>query len=151
MKQIRIRIWKDIKKYRWPILGFLIYYGISHYFWGAYCPMLLITGIPCPGCGMSRAIFFVFTMQFSRAWAMNPIAFLWAPFLLLFFIVRYVLGKRVKKMQGLLIAILFATILYYCYRMLFVFPASPPMVYRYNNLLHLISLEYDKIINAILY
>jgi hypothetical protein len=145
------RIWKDIWKYKWAIVGFAIYYLISHHFWGAYCPMLLVTGLPCPGCGMSRAIFFVLTMQFSRAWAMNPIAFLWVLIIFRFLLLRYVLGKSVKKLQLLLIIILFATIGYYMYRMVAVFPSFPPMVYRNQNVFATIFPEYEKLIKLFLY
>lgn len=135
MKNIGLRIWKDIFKYKWFIIGFLAYYVISHNVWGAYCPMLLITGLPCPGCGMSRAIFFVFTFQFSRAWMMNPIAFLWAILIIIFLVYRYLLGKNVKFLKTPLILVLIFTIVYYMYRMLALFPAYPPIVYRRNNLL----------------
>ena len=149
MKQIVSRVWADIWKYKWVIIGFLIYYSISHFFWGAYCPMLLITGLPCPGCGMSRAIFFVLTMQFSRAWAMNPIAFLWVPLIFAFFLLRYFFGKSIKKLQPYLILVLFATILYYMYRMMLYFPSVSPMAYRNDNILASLFTGYEKIIRMI--
>ena len=133
MRNVGKRIWGDIYKYKWFILGFLVYYYLSHRIWGAYCPMLLVTGLPCPGCGMSRAIFFVLTLQFSRAWMMNPLAFLWTLLLILFVIMRYFLGKSVKKMQNPLILILILTIAYYVIRMKMTFPSYPPIVYRRNN------------------
>lgn len=135
MKNIGKRVWRDIYKYKWFILGFLIYYFLSHKIWGAYCPMLLMTGLPCPGCGMSRAIFFVFTFQYSRAWMMNPVSFLWALLLLAFIVMRYLLGKSVKKLQTPLVFILSLTVGYYIFRMKTTFPSYPPIVYRNNNLL----------------
>ena len=150
MKQISSRIWKDIWAYKWAIMVFTIYYLLSHHFWGAYCPMLLVTGFPCPGCGMSRAIFFVVTLQFARAWAMNPVSFLWAFLIFCFILFRYILGKSVKKMQPLLIVVLVATIGYYMYRMLVVFPSYPPMVYRKKNVFAIIFPIYENLVKLIL-
>jgi len=40
------------------------------------CPLRLITGYPCPGCGGIRAMSAICTGQFEQAWLLNPIAFL---------------------------------------------------------------------------
>jgi len=48
------------------------------------CPLHAITGLPCPGCGMSRAISAISQGQFSIALALNPFALLaWPLFLVL--------------------------------------------------------------------
>lgn len=149
MREIGVRVWKDVYKYKWFILGFLIYYIFSHRMWGAYCPFLLTTGLPCPGCGMSRAVFFVFTFQFSRAWLMNPVAFLWAILIVLFVIYRYILGRSVKKLRMPLIIVLMLTIGYYFYRMIMIYPSYPPMVYRRNNLLEKIFPFYRDLVKKV--
>lgn len=40
------------------------------------CPVRLLTGYPCPGCGGTRAIGAICIGQFERAWSLNPITFL---------------------------------------------------------------------------
>ena len=40
------------------------------------CPLRLITGYPCPGCGGIRAMSAICTGDFEQAWLLNPIAFL---------------------------------------------------------------------------
>jgi len=48
------------------------------------CPLHAFTGLPCPGCGMSRAIAAISQGQWSTAAALNPFAFLaWPTFLAL--------------------------------------------------------------------
>ena len=40
------------------------------------CPVRLLTGFPCPGCGTTRAIGAISIGDFEQAWSLNPIAFL---------------------------------------------------------------------------
>lgn len=40
------------------------------------CPIRLLTGFPCPGCGGTRAIGAICNGQFERAWELNPLSFL---------------------------------------------------------------------------
>ena len=40
------------------------------------CVMYQLTGIPCPGCGLSRAFCAISHGEFSRAWGYNPFGFL---------------------------------------------------------------------------
>jgi len=149
MKKSLQRIGSDIRNFKWVILIFLVYYFLSHIVWGAYCPMLLTTGLPCPGCGMTRAIFFIFTFRFQRAWNLNPVSFIWALLLVLFIFIRYLLGKKTDKLKPLLVIALLGTIGIYGYRMIFEFPSSPPMVYRSNNLLSYVLKGYEKMIRII--
>ncbi len=36
------------------------------------CPILRLTGLPCPGCGMTRALLAAIHLDFPRALAMHP-------------------------------------------------------------------------------
>ena len=38
------------------------------------CPMKLLFDIPCPGCGMTRAVWYFMTFRFSLSFAYNPLA-----------------------------------------------------------------------------
>lgn len=42
------------------------------------CPVRILTGYPCPGCGGTRAMGSIALGQFDQAWSLNPIAFLFA-------------------------------------------------------------------------
>ncbi len=39
------------------------------------CPFYKLTGIPCPGCGMSRAFWHILKLDFATAWYYHPLAF----------------------------------------------------------------------------
>jgi hypothetical protein len=39
------------------------------------CPVQLLTGFSCPGCGGTRAMGAISTGQFEQAWSLNPITF----------------------------------------------------------------------------
>ena len=39
------------------------------------CPVRLLTGYPCPGCGGTRSMGAISIGQFENAWSLNPIAF----------------------------------------------------------------------------
>lgn len=46
------------------------------------CPVALLTGIPCPGCGMTRALNALVRGDWAEAWLYHPISFLVATQLL---------------------------------------------------------------------
>ena len=39
------------------------------------CPIRLLTGYPCPGCGGTRSMGAISVGQFENAWSLNPLAF----------------------------------------------------------------------------
>ena len=43
---------------------------------GVPCPLHAITGLVCPGCGMTRALLLVGQLQWGAALAQNPLVFL---------------------------------------------------------------------------
>lgn len=49
--------------------------------WG--CPVLHFTGIPCPGCGLSRAVFALLRLDFWMAFRYNPMVYVLPPVVLL--------------------------------------------------------------------
>ena len=50
---------------------------------GIGCPIRWLTGIPCAGCGMSRAFLSVFTGHFRAAYGYHPLVFPVLPLVLL--------------------------------------------------------------------
>jgi hypothetical protein len=43
------------------------------------CPVFVFTGIPCPGCGMVRAVLALCTFRFADAWNLHPLVYVAAP------------------------------------------------------------------------
>ena len=72
-----------IKKHKGILtLGFsLLLYVLFLYFTGIGCPIKFISGICCPGCGMTRAVISALKLDFKQAfyyhplWCITPLAF----------------------------------------------------------------------------
>lgn len=59
IKKIAGRVWPDMKASGLAGAVFLVYYQIVHSVFDAFCPMLVLTGIPCAGCGLTRAALYL--------------------------------------------------------------------------------------------
>lgn len=130
------RIRNDVTSYRGVIAALLLYYAAARIIFHAFCPMVIATGLPCPGCGLSRAAWFLLTGQFDRAFSMHPMAVWWLLLIVYFGVKRYVTGRGVTKLfLAALTVVCMATIVVYAYRMLTLFPDRPPMSYTGRNLL----------------
>ena len=136
LKVIQKRIVKDALEFKWAIICLVIYYMLTHEVFHAFCPMVIVTGLPCPGCGMSRSIFYLLTGQFGRSFALSPFAIFWILLGSWFVYVRYVKGKRVKGIYLFMGCLCVAMMVYYVYRMFTVFPSTAPMIYREDNVIN---------------
>jgi hypothetical protein len=75
------------------LLGLASAFGIST------CPVALLTGTPCPGCGMTRAALALAHGDIALATAMNPSALLTVPLsaaLVAFFSLSYLYDGRMR-------------------------------------------------------
>ena len=73
----------------------LIFIGVplAFYLTGIGCPIKFLTGISCPGCGMSRAWASVASLDFAKAFAFHPL-FLLGPAIPILLLVEPFIGKR---------------------------------------------------------
>ncbi len=62
------------------ILGALAY--VSALLFGWNCPVKYLTGRPCPGCGLSRALAALLRLDFRAAFRFHPMVFVWPPVVL---------------------------------------------------------------------
>ena len=70
---------QDLWNIRIAILVFAIYFIIGRKFLYSLCPMVIMTGFPCPGCGLTRAMFMVLRGDFAGAWE-NASVYLWCDY-----------------------------------------------------------------------
>jgi len=129
-------LWKDIRTFRYVILVFCIYFLVGKNFLYSLCPTVLITGFPCPGCGMTRAVFAVLRGNFALAWEMHPFVYVLGGYVVILAFRRYILQREIKSMVKYLMIIAVAMIGYYIYRMVKYFPSKPPMSYYYGSILY---------------
>ena len=135
---ITSRIIKDLRRNAAFIIIVAVLWGILNLLFHRFCPVVLLCGYPCPGCGITRAFWAFVTLHPVKALHYNPVYPLWLAVLLAAFWIRYVKGKSLK---GLYYPLLFTgviTLLVYIYRMIFIFPGDEPMVYVHENLFSII-------------
>ena len=136
MRQIFNRIKMDFRRFRFAGVILILYYAAARVFLHGLCPVVYFTGVPCPGCGLTRAVLFFATGQFARSFAINPAGILWIALALYFTVNRYILGRHNRRETALLLAIVASvTIGVYLYRMALYFPGPPPVSYTGNNVL----------------
>lgn len=145
MKAVLQRIKDDFFRYKAVIVTFIFYYWIVKFLFNAFCPMVIVAGLPCPGCGMTRAVCFFLTGQFARGWAMNPLALGWIFLGLYVGFMRYIKGKKAKGVKIILVVLLVSMIVFYVYRMLTQFPGAAPISYTGGNLIEKIFPEYGEL------
>ena len=65
------------REHRGTILGLSVIPGLCllRFVWGLPCPVQHLLGISCPGCGMTRALWSLVTLDFAAAWYYHPASF----------------------------------------------------------------------------
>jgi len=128
-----------LKKYRTAVIAILsiaAVYAVMRLF-GITCPIKFITGISCPGCGMTRACLSALRFDFASAFYYHPlwIGVIPVSALLLFLHQK----KRNKAFNVCLVAIGAMMIFVYLYRMInggsdvVVFELENGIIYRIIN------------------
>ena len=144
------RIKQDIGQHGAGVLAVVVLYFVMHALFGAFFSSVIVTGFPCPGCGMTRAVLYLLKGQFLRSWALNPAAGLWGLWALWFAFERYIRGQKCKGLTWALCGIALFMISVYLIRMVRYFPDRPPYVYTPNNLFSRIIPGYRSIIKHLL-
>lgn len=101
-----------------------------------WCMSKLMTGFPCPGCGMTRACLSFLHGDMEAAFYYHPLFWLIIPLLLLVLIrgERLTSSSRLNKAIG--ISLLILVVGTYVVRMILLFPHTPPMDYYKGSLLY---------------
>ncbi len=129
------RVVKDVREMKWVILGIVGYWVFTRVFFRAFCPMLLISGLPCAGCGMTRATLQLLMLHVEEAWRWNPAVFAWVIWGIYAVGNRYLIGRKIPYQNATLGVTLFLTLAVYVIRMTTCFPSEMPLMYREENLM----------------
>ena len=102
---------EQIKKYLYLIIsaGLLC---LFLYLTNIGCPIKFITGISCPGCGMTRALFSLLRLDVKNAVYYHPLVFV-MPVIVIIILLRNKLGRRLFKIFTVFFIVLFIAV-YIC-------------------------------------
>ena len=148
IKQTRNRIVDDIRKNRVLIAVIFGFWLLMTLIFHRFCPLVLIYGFPCPGCGMTRAFFCFFTFHPIKAFYYNPVYPLWLVTIASMIWRRYFQGKSLKALYPLMTITALVTLGVYVYRVMYFFPSDEPMVFVHENLMSWLFPKYDRFMTA---
>ena len=134
-KTVCRRIASDIKEYGIAVVALFLYTAVSNLLFHAFCPLIIFCGLPCPGCGISRASVYFLTGRWHQAWQMNPMIFLIAAAAFYFSCSRYLFGRKTAGIKVIVISLLALLVVVYGVRMYLYFPNRVPYVYTENNMI----------------
>ena len=117
-------------------LGIVLILFLLLLLFGYQCPFQKITGLPCPGCNMTTSLYYLLKGNLNASFYYHALLI---PTLLVG-IVCVLFGSNEKRMKAILMVWCAMMILYYIYRMIFVFP-NAPMVYDTTSLIYQILLK----------
>lgn len=133
MKKAGQRILKDLRNYGPGLLLAAVYVLGANFLGISSCPMVLLTGLPCPGCGLTRAALLFLQGHWKEAWQMHPFFYILLGLAVLAFIQRYLIGRKILAARLGVMAVAVLAVVFYGYRMATVFPDRPPMTYEACN------------------
>ena len=130
---------KDVLRLGVFMAAFALYSVLATYFLGHACPINLLFGVPCPGCGLTRACLCLFRGDVYGAIAMHPLVFtlpvIFGCFIAAFFSEKFAYSKPLIVLSAVGVALFLGV---YVYRMATVFPSAEPMAYNKRSLLFLL-------------
>ena len=126
----------QIKKYLIFITAFILYYALTNYFFGYISPTMILFGIPCPACGMSRAGLFFLQGNFADSFRMHPLFIPGIAFILVLGAFKIFWPDKTKHLQIPAIVLLVSFIAVFILRMVHLFPNYPPLVINDDSILH---------------
>ena len=101
---------------------------------GTACLLRSTTGLPCPGCGGTRAVkALLFHRDIIAAWRFHPLIFIAPPMLAAMFLAQRARSRFWVWFFG--VALLACVIGVYIARLVLFFPHTPPMEYNKDALL----------------
>ncbi|MHB1454354.1 MAG: DUF2752 domain-containing protein [Saccharofermentanales bacterium] len=98
------------------------------------CLLRRTIGIPCPGCGMTRATFALLRLDFAAAFTFHPLVYVIVPFIIVLSVLLLTKRTTFKKSTPYIIAIMACMVIVYIIRMILFYPDAEPMTYDSHSL-----------------
>lgn len=95
------------------------------------CVVRATIGIPCPGCGQTRAFTYFFSGEFAKAFFYHPL-FLLTPICTLLIAFEKPNGEMNSKVKKFFLLCIFLYVGTYIIRMILLFPDTAPMTINEN-------------------
>lgn len=144
MKKIRDRkIIQDIWQYKWLILTVAAVLVGMNLLFRTTCPSVLLFGLPCPGCGITRAFLLLLTGHPVQAFWMNPSVYAWIGLGGYIGFYRYILERKVPRLSAALAVTVIAVFVIYGVCMWKYFPNREPFTVKSDSLLEQILPYYS--------
>lgn len=135
MKKSLDLIISDLKKYWKPLVFTALYFVFAKLLFNQICPSKIFFGLPCPGCGMSRALFLFFTFHPIKAFFMHPLFVFVILLVVVFVVMRYFLFVSVSKLKMPVVVLMISAIILFVIRIILYFPDVEPVVLYKNSIL----------------
>lgn len=142
---------KDMKVAVPVLLATTIIIIVTEAVMGKICPARMFLGIPCPGCGVTRAFALALKGQFREATIMHPLWIFLTILMVAFIVGRYMIEDKDKSdrliniLKKCFVILMILSVIYYIYRMIAWFPNRAPMLYEGDNLINNLSGKIKKI------
>ena len=124
LKMAGMRLRQDLYDLRFALPGIAAYYLLVHFLFGQFCPVMIFFRFPCPGCGMTRALFLVLSGHWAQAWRLQPLIFGWILLGIWFGWNRYFQEKKSVLLTWCLVFLLLSVLGLYAWRLFHGFPAG---------------------------
>lgn len=136
VKKIALTVLRDLQSWKWGLIVLIVYFGAMKNFLYSLCPVVMLTGFPCPACGMTRAGALLLKLEVKEAMAVHPFIYAFAILAVIFGVNRYLLFRKTPEwLKWLACVVIIGMVVYYVWRMYRYFPGAPPMEYYSGNLL----------------
>jgi hypothetical protein len=126
---------RELRKGWWVFLVTLIFMGISMKLFGTGCIFAGMTGIPCPGCGITRSMLALIRFDLVTSLQFYPMLLPCGVGLTAYFIAWMRNTSGSKRWSKFLAGMGIAIVIVYVVRMLLFFPHTPPMNYHHQAVL----------------
>ena len=128
VKQIAAHIWQHRVLWLSLALFMLLAWSVT----GTSCTVRSITGLPCPGCGLTRALLLFLRGDLVGAWAMHPLFWLAVPVLaaILYFMIRDPAKLYSRKATFIWTGVAALFMIVYLVRMALIFPDAEPLTWN---------------------